>query len=147
MKASAAKLESTLTSGKLRLALFHERLPSLLRVRALADFGLELDLATELRGIARVFALFEQLPRRDQRAGRSFGETLRQFPRLLDNALVINDLPHQSPLLRAFGGQRLIEQHQVERTLAADQPRQQPGRPEIGHEADAAEHLDEACRT
>ena len=47
------------------------------------------------------------------------------------------------PLLRALGGQRFVQQHQVEGTLPADQPRQQPGRTEVRHQPDPAEHLDE----
>ena len=46
----------------------------------------------------------------------------------------------------ATGRQPLAEQRQLDRTRLADQPRQQPGRTAIRHQADAAERLQEIGR-
>src|SRR3954451_266160 len=79
-----------LASAKLCLALFHERLSSLQRIRASPHLGLRLDLATELCGVGRVFAFLEQHAGGDQRAGRPLGEAPRQRHRLVQQTVVVD---------------------------------------------------------
>lgn len=136
-----------LASAKPRGALFHERLAPLQCILALANFGLNLDLPLELRAVTGMLAFLQQLSRGDQRTGRPLGEAMGKLHRRVEQAIVIHNLPYQSPLQRTLCGKRLVQKHQFERTLAADQARQQPSRTEIGHEADPAENLNKVRRT
>ena len=97
--------------------------------------------SNELSGLSQ-YSLADQR----QRHGRAVGELMRELHGLFHQRRVVIDPVDEAPFQRLLGRQPLAHQRQFDRARLADQPRQQPGRSAVRHQADAAEGLQEIGR-
>ena len=104
------------------------------------EFEVELILERIVRAVP------VQLADQRQRDGRAVGELMGELHGLFHQRRVVIDPVDQAPFQRLLGRQPFAQQRQLHRARLADQPRQQPGRAAIRHQADAAERLQEIRR-